>query len=354
MDGFFFIFIMIIGVILVNYLILESRNTRKEVWRQLTVENRLEFIPARDFFGGAFVAGLYQGHGLRLETYQKSHGKSSYTYTRLTISVNFNQRRRRFENQNETISTLVETSAAPLLKQLYQTFALRGKVTTDTAFRHLYYEQRGLEADITYLSALFDYMVQLVDLYQLVSWGGEVMPDLQEIATQKGHNLRDLAKQLIYDIGRQTRGKFSLNPRQIICPHCLTRYSAHTVDLSWWESVTYYGCRMCGQSRDFLNITQTVVATLDKEMQANYLQENGHLRVNWLTRRQLFDFDSVEIIKANDEEVERFAVQVGNDTDPTRRPHYKRIPSVIASHCQLSENSKRILDQMFGEVKMAL
>jgi hypothetical protein len=76
------------------------------------------------------------------------------------------------------------------------------------------------------------------------------------------------------------------------------------------------------------------------------------LRVNWLIRRTLFDFDEVEIVRANDEDIERFAVQVGNDTDIIRQPSYKEMRCVISSNCELSENTKRILQHMFGQVKV--
>jgi hypothetical protein len=64
----------------------------------------------------------------------------------------------------------------------------------------------------------------------------------------------------------------------------------------------------------------------------------------------LFDFEQVEIIQATDEDVERFAVQVGNDTDPVRQPHYAQMQRFIAPQCQLSENSLRVLQIMFGQV----
>jgi hypothetical protein len=75
------------------------------------------------------------------------------------------------------------------------------------------------------------------------------------------------------------------------------------------------------------------------------------LRVNWLVRRALFDFDWVEIIQATDEDVERFAVQVGNDTDPVRELRYQQMKCTIGPECKLSENTLRILDKMFGEVE---
>ena len=81
------------------------------------------------------------------------------------------------------------------------------------------------------------------------------------------------------------------------------------------------------------------------------VQQNSVLRVNWLSRRALFDFDEVEIIQATDEEVERFAVQVGNDTDPLRRSRYKWMRCVVRPPCRLSENTLRILGSIFAEVR---
>lgn len=75
------------------------------------------------------------------------------------------------------------------------------------------------------------------------------------------------------------------------------------------------------------------------------------MQINWLARRALFDFDWVEIVQATDEDVERFAMQVGNDTDPFRRPRYPNMHCVIGPDCNLSENTLRILHRTFGEVK---
>jgi hypothetical protein len=85
-------------------------------------------------------------------------------------------------------------------------------------------------------------------------------------------------------------------------------------------------------------------------MDTEKFKQNGVLRVNWLTHRKLFDFDEVEIAQATDEDVERFAVQVGNDTDPKRKPRYQKMRCVVSSECHLSENTLRILERMFGVV----
>ena len=89
---------------------------------------------------------------------------------------------------------------------------------------------------------------------------------------------------------------------------------------------------------------------LDSDLALEKFQQNGILRVNWLEHRHLFDFDEVQIVQATDEDVERFAVQVGNDTDPTRKPRYPKMRCVILPECKLSENTMRILERMFGEV----
>jgi hypothetical protein len=92
-----------------------------------------------------------------------------------------------------------------------------------------------------------------------------------------------------------------------------------------------------------------VTAVLDNQAQAETSQNGQVLQANWLIRRQLFDFDAVKIIQATDEDVERFAVQVGNDTDPRRQGRYKDMRCVVSSDCELSENTMRILERTFGE-----
>ena len=93
-----------------------------------------------------------------------------------------------------------------------------------------------------------------------------------------------------------------------------------------------------------------MVAVLDAGLGGEPLPRNGTICINWLARRELFDFHSVEIVRATDEDVERFAVQAGNDTDLARRPRFKQMRCVVAPTCALSENTLRILGRIFGEV----
>ena len=81
-----------------------------------------------------------------------------------------------------------------------------------------------------------------------------------------------------------------------------------------------------------------------------YSWDGQIFRIYWTFHQQVCDFTSVQIIHATDEEVERFAVQVGNDTDPYRASRYKKMRCILGPRCHLSENTVRILRRMFGKV----
>ncbi|MCB0195031.1 MAG: hypothetical protein KDJ65_23990 [Anaerolineae bacterium] len=118
------------------------------------------------------------------------------------------------------------------------------------------------------------------------------------------------------DISQETRDRLSSKVSELVCPRCLTYCAAHSIQLRWNNKIEYYGCRICKQSQEFVEVP------------------NG-----------------VEIIQASNEEIERFAVQVGNDTDETRRHQYKKMECFVPSDCGLSANTIRIVQSIFGEVK---
>jgi hypothetical protein len=185
----------------------------------------------------------------------------------------------------------------------------------------------------------------------LVSRGGEVTGALQAVAADRLNPLWQTAIWLLTAIEQETANAYAWRVNDTLCPHCLARYSPRLVDFPWGIDFTYYGCRECGQSREFLLVPRGVVAVLDNAWSEQQTHQDGLLRVNWLVWRNLFDFDWIEIVQATDEDVERFAVQIGNDTDPTRRGRYQEIPCYIAPSCHLSENTLRILRRMFGQVE---
>ncbi len=185
----------------------------------------------------------------------------------------------------------------------------------------------------------------------LVAMGGEVTEVLREIAVDKLNPLWEVAIWLLSGIDQETTDRFSWRTEHTLCPNCLTRFGSRPVNVGLGIPLDYYGCRVCGQSREYLYLPQGVVAVLDEGWGKVRAEQDGLLLINWLVHRVSFDFDWVEIRQAADEDVERFAVQVGNDTDSFRQPRYKRMHCLIAPDCKLSENTMRILQRTFGEVE---
>jgi NADH-quinone oxidoreductase subunit J len=98
-----------------------------------------------------------------------------------------------------------------------------------------------------------------------------------------------------------------------------------------------------------------VVAVLDAAWPGETQQvHQDKLRVNWLRRPNLFDFDWVEIKQATDAEVTRFAGQISQDTDNWRGLRYPQMVCVVAPEVRLSEDTLRqTWENCFGEVRVA-
>lgn len=191
------------------------------------------------------------------------------------------------------------------------------------------------------------------DLYsEVVSLGGEAIDVLYKTTKSEDEVVKKITTSLIEDIAQETRTRLKLKVANSVCIQCLAYCVAHPIQLSWTETIEYYGCRICKQSQEFVEASNGIVLVLDRTMvEKREAKPNRPLRVNWLSERKVFDFDRVEIICASDEEVERFAVQVGNDTDERRQHQYRKMECLITSERELSANTTRILQSTFGEVK---
>jgi hypothetical protein len=193
-----------------------------------------------------------------------------------------------------------------------------------------------------------DWVERLTARQALIELGGEAA---EALAKLNDGPLEETAMWLLGSIEQETRRQLAWRAPLIRCPTCLARFGPRSVNVSLGVSFVYFGCRVCSQSRDFLECPAGVTAVLDTGWTESRRYQDGRLYINWLLERRVFDFDRVEIIRAADEDVERLAVQVGNDTDPARRSHYPEIPCWVAPECRLSENTLRILSRMFGAVK---
>lgn len=217
-------------------------------------------------------------------------------------------------------------------------------------------EQRKKQPDslrnqVVHLQSL-DWIERFSARHTLITMGDKAIDLLKEPATDESSPLHQTAIWLLNGIKAETTYQFAGRFEHILCPSCLTQFAVRFIDLSWNQAFSYYGCRTCGQSREFLKYSASVVAILNSDNHdETYRKHDGALWVNWLVWRKLFDFDLVRIIQATDEEIERFVMQVGNDTDPYRESRYKTMHCLIRPECRLSENSQRILQHTFGHIR---
>jgi NADH-quinone oxidoreductase subunit J len=97
-----------------------------------------------------------------------------------------------------------------------------------------------------------------------------------------------------------------------------------------------------------------VIAVLDSNWPGESQKVNyDMLRVNWLNRPKLFDFDWIEIVQATDADVNRFADQIQADDDRWRELRYPQMVCVVSPDCHLSDSTMLKLQQMFGEVQIS-
>jgi hypothetical protein len=321
-----------------------NEESKKESWRRFAAAHQLLFMAGQFPFRSARVVGPYRNHQLELDTFNQN----KQNWTRLSLYAVDRP------DPKPLLDQLVrEKVTAYNIVKMLAPHGLPVSVKATAQGQVIFYEIEGTLTDTKQLELVANLLADIADRYPVIlALGGEAVPALQAIALEGDHSLQAVALQLLKDIGGQTQYRFSNRTDLLLCPQCLTRFGPHQVPLRWWQTITYYGCRTCGQSREFLQNDGPVIAILDNRPAAAQSQQQP-LRINWLARRSLFDFDQVEIIQATDEEVERFAVQIGNDTDPVRKPRYQQMFCYIAAGCNLSENSRRILRRLFDQVEIS-
>ena len=310
-------------------------------WQALAQALNLEFVAGKHLETTS-VSGTYNNHTVGLSAFRKDYPRG-VLHTRLGLAANSLQAKTYPTPQNVVL----------LMNQISETLEaeepdhMKSKITGSG--QEIAYEQPGIETRAKSLLYLFDSFGPLLDAYPyMASLGGEAIVALKPVATDKTHRLKSLTGQWIEDIARQT-DQLQNHASQLVCQLCMVRCAAHKVELSTLNSVSFFGCRECFQSQDFYEADH-IVAVLDTLMD-DVSQDGNTLRINWLRHGTLFDFDSVEIIRATDEDVERFIVQVGNDTLPARAATYKNMHCTLSDTYHLSENTLRILNKTFGHVK---
>ena len=304
-------------------------------WLEFARVHKLQFDQ-----GGRHVFGDF--HGRYLDIRQISGSRQDQTLITLQAPPNtFNPELIKDTNQvNTALSILIS-----------ETFGKMSIIVDSTPQKFISKANEFL--GFSELQVRIALLERLLEAYPIiVCLGGKSVEFLHPIACDPHHTLQQIARQFLVEIGEYTSKQWRDVSHQSICPYCLLRCMPHSIRIPQSlgaTKITYYGCRRCQQSQEFVKC----IAVLNRGMADEQRFEMGILQVNWLIKHDLFDFLAVEIIDATDEDVERFAVQVGNDIDPVRKPLYKKMRCTISSQCKLSLNTIRILDRTFGEVKHA-
>ena len=342
MPGLVYIIVALIIVVFILSIMRASKTQAlDEAWQRLASTHNLTYIPN---YGSeqSYVIGEYRGYPLRLSVFDDA--LSSLSITRIML-----------KSERSSVNVVTHRDLAEQLGAV--NFNIKGQIKTqiqEKGNQLFYYEQSGLESDTVYIQQIFDLLITLAQLYSAtVAIGGQAVQALQAVNLHDKPGLHPIISQLLEDIGRSTTSMFQAQARSLLCLDCLVRFVPIPLSQSWLKTnSTYFGCRSCGQSRSIIKFAGASIAALDESMPKVYVQKKDGLFIKWSQQDALFDFDEVRILQATDEDVERFAVQVGNDTDPVQKARYQHMRCVVSSACPLSENTRRVLHRMFGTVEM--
>ncbi len=356
MDGLYCIGGIIVFVILIltlNLYVQSRRDDRRLLkWETFAekrgLDSKLKFPPL-------LVKGIYRNFAIELIL--NNNEKNGFLELVLTIS------KEDLADRVAAISLLDEPEKLELAWEkldvaIGQLNLLRSDIKFDAAHRkiHFYYPEQLISLDEMY--EMSEPVANLFEAYlDIFVFGGVAVPDLVSILSKQGEKplvsnqfTRHLANSLLIDLRRDTIRRFGYAIYTHFCIRCLTYVGPRQVNVPRRKPIKYYGCRQCGQSRAIFS--GKVATVLDNTLPDELSEGDDRINVNWLINRVLFDFSEVEIVQATDEEVERFAVQVGNDTDEYRRDWRKSMVCTVHSTCNLSENTMRILERTFGEVRV--
>lgn len=133
----------------------------------------------------------------------------------------------------------------------------------------------------------------------------------------------------------------------------LQRLSGGSVihDANWeGDLAVAYACRLCGQQGSQFTGIRRVVVVLDNQGVWVESAHRGTLQVNWLAHRKPFDFDTVEVVSATDEEVEAFTNQMRFESEERIASRLLKMDCRVHVQCDLKDGTIRLLRLTFGKV----
>jgi HEAT repeat protein len=197
------------------------------------------------------------------------------------------------------------------------------------------------------VGALEGYKAALEELACLASEGDlRAIKPLKESLEDKDSSVCQTTSRALNSIYQRVKPQLN----EMMCNIHFTRFETREVNNGRVGKAHYVACRICGKAEQARFGVREIIALLDERMEEEFVCNDGIAKINWLTRDALFDFDRVEIVKASDDDVERFCLQVENDKDNFRNRGYRKMLCLVSPQCHLIENTMRILSLTFGEV----
>lgn len=351
----FLIIFIIFSAIARNYL-QRQQDERKEraTWLNFAERHKLTFHPGNYFKTDVEVVGKYKNYPLKLFTshyWQQIEGKRR-RIARTHVHLFFYQPAiltdkhppppsQKLPNFTEKVfrNMLLPDGLVCQYKKKFQIMVEDGKIA---------YQHEGFESEKKYLGQVINMLCNMVDgMTDVLALGAETVPVLQKTANSEAHPLSFAARHLLRQIATQSQDLKAAHPR-LLCSHCLKQYQTLNIGLPRRLDTTYYACPQCHQDKEYFEGEVEVI--LDSERKKERLETKNKLQVNWLLYDNIFDFDEIIIVQATDKDVERFAAQIGNDTDEWRRERYKEMTCTILEECILSQNTIRVLEEIVGSV----
>lgn len=320
------------------------RNTRqvehqKGSWKALADATNMKFVPAA-LLAPSRIEGVYRGYKVSIRTYSKNAGATEdemWTEIRLTMP----------ETSKHASTGKPDIGAVEHFLNRQKSILPYFDRSLQFQNNEVKYLESRVRSSVDKLKLVIDHLCDLAEMYnQTIQLGGEAVPLLLPIASDKGNVLHAMALRLLREIESYTASRFASRFKSVHCTDCLTSFSSHEIDLGF---LSFYGCRTCRQSFSFFENLSPVLV-LDNQMKDKYVQHDNFLYVNGFKRQKLFDFNEVIIDNASDKEVAAFAIKIGNDTDAIRIKRYAAMSCTVMAHCPLSKNTRHMLQRVFGRV----
>ncbi|MCB9099831.1 MAG: hypothetical protein H6632_09850 [Anaerolineales bacterium] len=129
-----------------------------------------------------------------------------------------------------------------------------------------------------------NWIERFIARHTIVYLGGETVPFLLSRLSDPNEEWPEIIKWLLENIAIETSKELSQQASQLLCPKCVVTCGKNKIKLTRNQSITFYGCQMCYQSRKFVERPAQIVAVLDNTIKAKQKQNGnqGTLWVNWL------------------------------------------------------------------------